>query len=297
MNYVREFTKDCTIRGLTKQTVLNYKCNISDFLAATHGNPTEITQGDLRDHLMILQTRRYKPSTYSSYYASLNTFFEFLIFEGITHENPIPQFRQRYLSHIMKTSHGETRQLISVKDMRKLIKQTDDTKEISLLATLAKTGLRRGEFLDLASKDVNLDKEQIHIRDKPKRSRNTVYMDDELHELMDQYLTWRKRHSESKWLWISKKGGRIHKDYAGNIISALAEPLGLHNPGGPLIERLTPHCFRHWFTTHLYRAGCDPQYIRWLRGDSLQAETWQIYNHIDPDMVRVEYERCIPKLL
>lgn len=297
MNYVEEFQKDCKIRGLTKQTILTYKSNISDFLAATHHNPAEITQRDLRDHLMILQTRRYKPSTYNSYYAALNTFYEFLIYENVVTENPIPAFRKRYLSHIMKTSQGETRQLISIKDMRKLIKQSDDEKEISLMVTLAKTGLRRGEFLDLVSKDVNLDKEQIFIRDKPKRSRNTVYMDDELHASIDEYLTWRKRHSESKWLWISKRGGRIHKDYAGNVISALAEPLGLHNPDGPLIERLTPHCFRHWFTTHLYRAGCDPQYIRWLRGDSLQAETWQIYNHIDPETVRAEYERCIPKLL
>ena len=78
MNYVQEFEKDCMIRGLTKQTISTYKCNISDFLAATHGNPSEITQGDLRNHLMILQTRRYKASTFNSYYASLNTFYDAL---------------------------------------------------------------------------------------------------------------------------------------------------------------------------------------------------------------------------
>ena len=297
MYYVKEFTKDCMIRGLTKQTISTYKCNISDFLAATHGNPTEITQRDLRDHLIILQQRRYKPSTYSSYYAALNTFYEFLIYEKVVVDNPIPTFRKRYLTHIMKTSQGETRQLISIKDMRKLIKQTDDIKEISMMITLAKTGLRRGEFLDLISKDVNLDKEQIFIRDKPKRCRNTVYMDDELHASMDEYLRLRRQHANSKYLWISLRGGRIHKDYAGSVISALAQPLGLHNPSGPLQERLTPHCFRHFVTTHLYRAGMDPQYIKWLRGDSLRSEAWQIYNHIDPETVRAEYERCIPKLL
>lgn len=48
---------------------------------------------------------------------------------------------------------------------------------------------------------------------------------------------------------------------------------------------------------HLYRAGMDPQYIKWLRGDSLQKEAWQVHNHIDIESVRMEYERCIPKLL
>ena len=133
MNYVKEFEKDCMIRGLTKQTISTYKCNVSDFLAATQNNPAAMTQGDLRDHLMILQTRRYAASTYNSYYASLNTFYEFLIFEGITADNPIPAFRQRYLSHIMKTSQGETRQLISIEDMRRLIRQTDEIRIIAML--------------------------------------------------------------------------------------------------------------------------------------------------------------------
>ena len=35
MNYVKEFEKDCRIRGLTKQTILTYRSNISDYLAAT----------------------------------------------------------------------------------------------------------------------------------------------------------------------------------------------------------------------------------------------------------------------
>ena len=83
---------------------------------------------------------------------------------------------------------------------------------------------------------------------------------------LKMYLVWRERNSHTKWLWVTERGGRIHKDYAGSVISTPAQPIGLHNPSGALCERLTPHCFRHFFTTHLYRAGMDPQYIKWLRG-------------------------------
>lgn len=67
----------------------------------------------------------------------------------------------------------------------------------------------------------------------------------------------------------------------------------LHQDKGPLSRKLTPHCFRHWFTTHLFRSGMDPQYIKFLRGDSLREESWQIYNRIDIGLVRAEYLRCM----
>ena len=188
MDYVGEFTKDCIIRGLTKQTILTYKSNISDFLAATHYNPKNITQGDLRDHLTTLQRRKYKASTYNSYYASLNTFYEFLIYEGVVLENPIPAFRQRYLSHIIKLHTGETRQLISIPDMRKLIQQTNEIQIKTILVILAKTGIRRGELLDLKVDDIHLNQGIINISQKAKRSRQIVFIDDELHQILDNTL-------------------------------------------------------------------------------------------------------------
>lgn len=44
MNYATEFEQDCRIRGLTKQTILIYKCNISYFLAATQKMVMDLTE-------------------------------------------------------------------------------------------------------------------------------------------------------------------------------------------------------------------------------------------------------------
>ena len=52
----------------------------------------------------------------------------------------------------------------------------------------------------------------------------------------------------------------------------------------------------HWFTTYLRRAGMPREYIKYLRGDSLN-ETMDIYNHIDFEELKESYDRCIPKLL
>ncbi|WP_052402726.1 tyrosine-type recombinase/integrase [Methanococcoides methylutens] len=295
MDYLKEFAIDCDIRGFHKHTTTTYASHLKDFLEIID-DPISIDQSELRAHLAALQKRNYKASTYNSYYAALNTFYDFLIFEKLIRKNPIPEFRKRYLSHVMKISQGEKRQIISVQDMKDLLHQANDLQERALITTLAKTGLRRGELLDLQAKDIDLDKQEIRLKDKAKRSRTVVFMDEELSKIMEEHLSWRECNAQSHWLWISSRGGRIHKDDPGRIIAKNALALGLHQHGGPLEQRLTCHCFRHFFTTELFRAGMDPQYIKWLRGDSLQKEAWQIYNHIDPEHVREEYEKCIPKL-
>jgi integrase/recombinase XerD len=122
-------------------------------------------------------------------------------------------------------------------------------------------------------------------------------MDDELENALKEFLIWRQQRTKTDFLWISKKGGRIHKEVPGMILADLGRKLHLHQDNGPLGRKLTPHCFRHWFTTHLFRAGMNPQYIKFLRGDSMRSEAWQIYNRIDLELVRGEYLRYIPKIM
>ena len=63
-----------------------------------------------------------------------------------------------------------------------------------------------------------------------------------------------------------------------------------------LKDKFTPHCFRHWFTTHLRRSGMSREYRKWLRGDSPEGAD-DLYDHIDPDEVKMGYLKHIPKLL
>lgn len=138
----------------------------------------------------------------------------------------------------------------------------------------------------------------VHVPEAAKRTNRILFMDAELRFVLEEYiLDWWERYTKSDWLWITKAGGRIHKDHSGQMLAELGQKLDLHRKHGSLDQKLTPHCMRHFFTTHLFRNGINPEYIRWLRGDSMQTSSWQIYNHIDVEDVRKEYERCIPQLL
>ena len=55
MNYVKEFEKDCRIRGLTKHTILIYKYYISDFLAATQNLKMYLAWREAAGYTKIMQ--------------------------------------------------------------------------------------------------------------------------------------------------------------------------------------------------------------------------------------------------
>jgi integrase/recombinase XerD len=143
---------------------------------------------------------------------------------------------------------------------------------------LAKTGIRRGELHDLKESDLDFYRKTIHIPEKKKRSNYISFMDDEFEHTLKEYLVWGNRKAKTEYLLISNKGGRIHKDRYGMILAELGRELHLHRNDRALEAKLTPHCFRHWFTTNLFRSGMNSQYIKFLRGDSLRDEAWQIYN-------------------
>lgn len=288
---------DCQARGLTKHTIETYRSCVLDFLHYHH-DPAAVKLEDLRSYLGTLRIRNLQGSTLKGYFAAISTLYDYLFYYGAIDANPIPSFRKRYLSRIKEQYNGEnTRQLISIQSMQLLVSRADHIRDLALVLSYAKTGMRKSENLDLEIDDINTRTGEFIIPPKAKRSNRRAFMDEELRTVMERYLSWREDHARCDWLWISDAGGHLHKDMPNVILARLAAPLGLHDPCGPLCHRFTTHCCRHFFTTHLRRAGMDKEFIKWLRGDSLSKEAWEIYNHIDPEDVRQEYLRCTPGLL
>ncbi len=297
MNYISGFVSDCEARGLTKHTIETYRSNVRDFLEFS-GKPEAISMDMLRSYLGELRQRGFQGSTLKGYFAAISALYDYLVWENEIEANPVPSFRKRYLSRLKQQYNGEnTRQLPSVQQAQLIVAGCDHILPLALVMTLAKTGMRRGENHGLKVGDINLRTDTIRVPAKAKRSNRLAFIDEELHAVMVKYLAWRKKHAYCDWLWVTESGGRIHKDYPGEVLADLGAALGMHVAGGPLCTRLTPHCWRHFFTSHLRRAGMDPRYIKFLRGDCLTSEAWEIYDHIDPEDVRQEYIQCIPKLL
>jgi integrase/recombinase XerD len=146
-------------------------------------------------------------------------------------------------------------------------------------------------------KDVDLAKGEMILKMKKKRTNRVLFLDNEATAILQKWLAARKNRKceESQALFLSKTGARISKRTIENAIEKHAERVGLHNPGARLEERFTPHCCRHWFVTHLLRAGISRDFVKELRGDT-RGEAIDIYNHIDKKELRESYLAHIPQL-
>lgn len=97
-------------------------------------------------------------------------------------------------------------------------------------------------------------------------------------------------------LFTNQYGDRLKRNGIYEAVTKHAEAVGLHDPdSNDLQDRFTPHCCRHWFTTHLRRAGMKREFIQELRGDT-RGDAIDIYDHIDRDELREAYIANIPTL-
>lgn len=306
VEFLNEYKTDCKTLGMGSHSIESYVSNITLFFDYTKVSFDCIKTSHLIDFLNYLRFKKEvmysgkikygcAKSTIKTYFSSLHSYFEFLVFSEIIKDNPVIRFRKRYLRHVKKDSGPEhIRQLISVRDMAKMVYFSDDPLTRALIITLAKTGLRRNELITLDLNDLNLDTGTIYLKPTAKRSNRIVFIDDETISIIQRYLNQREK-IKSKALFTSKYGNRVNRGRVYQLVTECAFNLGLHNPDGILIEKFTPHCCRHWFTTHLSRAGMSTRYIQTLRGDTVK-DAVDIYTHVDFDSLKDDYLKRIPQL-
>ncbi len=301
--YVEKFRRDCELRGMSHTSVLSYLSAVRLFIRFLQSRGIHVPDVDkqvLREYVKHLQAKKLSFKTLSYDFTVLSTFYEMLAFEGEVLANPVSIVRKRYLTRY-KNGDGlfsETRKLVSVEEMARLVKTIRSERERALVMLLAKTGVRRGELLRMDVGDIDLDAGTIVLKPTAKRTNRRVFFDDETKECLVQWLRARKGLAVPGCdaLFISDKGRRWDRNRAGEYVLIYATIAGLHDPNSNRLEnRFTPHCCRHWFTTHLMRSGMPREHVQELRGD-VRSDAVDIYYHIDPEELRKSYLKHIPKL-
>jgi|WetSurSiteA1Bulk_404760.scaffolds.fasta_scaffold155941_2 integrase/recombinase XerD len=145
---IKSFLQDCQDRGMSKETVETYGWDVQDYLKfLSEKDPCKIERSDLKGYLDHLIARGVGKKTAVIYFAVLHTFYDYLLYEGLVHVNPIDPVRKRYLSSYKLDSHGHTQQIISVEDAARLVAALIDIRDKALVVLLFKTGVRRRELI------------------------------------------------------------------------------------------------------------------------------------------------------
>jgi len=299
---MEDFLGDCQIRGMSPRSLPGYKSALKSFHQYLSRQETAVSGVDketLRGFIEYLKKeRQVAPRTIELTFSVLSSFYEFLAYEGHIQVNPVLPVRKRYLRRFKDNHDGHERKLISITDMARLINSCLDLRDKAIITILAKTGIRRNELISLDLSDVDFVEQRIRLKPTAKRTNRTLFFDDETAFILRRWVRVRDGMNslKSPALFISGHGRRISRNGVYLAVVRPAGQIGLHDPSSDRLEdHFSPHCCRHWFTTHLRRAGMPREFIQELRGD-VRRETIDIYDHIDEKELRESYLASIPQL-
>lgn len=298
---VEQYKEDCDIRGLSTESTRRYISSIKIFVQYLEEDGLDLLSIDrtvFRRFLDYLRKGRgVSQKTIENYFTAISSFYEFMEYEGYIDNNPVQSVRKRYIRRYKDNNEGQMRKLISVQEMEMLINSTMDIRDKAVITLLAKTGIRRNELIKLDIDDVDWVEQSIRLKPTPKRTNRMVFFDDETAFILKRWLRTRdNRKNKSRALFINNQGNRLNRNGVYMAVTKAAESVGLNDPSSRRMEdRFSPHCCRHWFTTHLRRAGMPREFIQELRGD-VRREAIDIYDHIDKKELRESYLAHIPQL-
>lgn len=298
-DYLAPFVQNLELRGRAKVSVDTVRLTVRRYIlwANQEGiDPTKGREEDLLSYLTYLRARGLRKITLARNFSYLSVWFAYLVKTGQPSHNPIPPIQKEYLKDFKRDVRR--RKLISVPEAAKMVASMVDSRNRAILLLLFKTGIRRNELVTLDTNDVDLEEQVVTLKPTGKRSNRTVFFDDEARRALARWLKSRELRNKKNQnaLFLSKDGLRLCSGGVDTLVKEAAMQVSLHNPNSDRLEdKFTPHCCRHWFTTHLRRAGMPREFIQELRGDQ-RREAIDIYDHIDLKELRESYLAHIPKL-
>ncbi len=323
------FLTDQRYYGKSDRTIAAYRRVLRDFesfLTDPERGPRAVTPGtaERRDCMAWVDGLRdgHADSTVATYTAYVHRFYAYLVQIGTFDANPMAVVTDEIEETIDK---DPTRRELSVADMRAFVATISHPLERALLVTLLKTGMRVGELCNLDRRDLALDHPLASDRVRGaltgrtpalyvpangafeedrlasnKRHRGTVIpVDAELRRVLIPWLAIRPDTDTTPaplFTSTTDWGARLHPDTVRRIVRRHATANGWYEPGAPAGDNVTPHYFRHFFTTHLRDRTGDRGIVKYLRGD-VADDILDTYTHNWGGRVRALYEQHIYSLL
>lgn len=307
-----------------------------EFLVNNRDKPPDsaIQQATREDCLAWVHTLRgeYSESTVASYGAYIHRFYRYMTEIETLEGNPMTLVMEGMDEQI---NSDPTRRDISIDQLREFITEINHPLHRAIIVLFAKTGIRVGELVNLDLRDLNLNQidldetfnalprgqlvgrgSSLYVSAEPtkgestngevrgasnKRERDTIIpIDEELeHTLLEWLLIRPRAQSPAEPLFVSTKsnwGQRLSTMQVRHIVVQHASERGWYEGNAEPGENVTPHYFRHFFTTYLRDRTGDRGIVKYLRGD-VADDVIDTYTHNWGDRVRSEYNLAIYSLL
>ena len=329
---IEYFLEDQQYHGRSDRTIEAYERVLRRFESFvsqdTTRNPASVTQRECMSWVHSLRGE-LESSTIAIYASYVHRFYDYMVTIGAFDANPMALVLEEMDESI---DTDPSRRDLSVLEMRGFVADITHPLERALVLTMLKTGVRVGELCNLDLRDVHIDADaiaydgapRVQLESKPrslfvdadairgtvvngerrsasnKRKRSTIVpIDDELEAVLVEWLAIRPDPlSPARPLFLDTGGSwgeRLEPSDVRYVVERHARRHGWYRTGGGATENVTPHYFRHFFTTHLRDRTGDRGVVKYLRGD-VATDVIDTYTHSWGDRVRSVYEENIYSL-
>jgi len=329
-DHIEYFLEDITYQGKSPRTREAYGRVLRDFRGYLDSRGLDLASANHRDCMAYVHQLRGEvgESTVATYASYLHRFYEYMTRVDAFTGNPMSVVIEELDEEI---NTDPQRREITVAEMRAFVAEVTHPLDRAVVVTLLKTGIRAGELCNLDIRDLSLADaavdtshrprldgrpDSLYVDSKPaasavyngerrtasnKRKRaTTIPVDDELARVLERWLAVRPDPaSPADPLFVStgkQWGRRLEPDAVHHIVTQHTRDAGWYQTGAGPEENVTPHYFRHFFTTHLRDRTGDRGIVKYLRGD-VAEDIIDTYTHDWGGRVRERYERCIYSLL
>lgn len=286
-------------RNMSPHTLRNYASDLAQFCeylcSLEKRDDVEITDIDrltIREWMASLHSEHKKTSV-ARKLASLRTFFQFLIREGVVEVNPAklvatPKIERKLPNHL---SMEDAVRFIETPDVNTDLGRRDR----AIIEFLYATGIRVGELVNINLKDVDFREKLVRVTGKRKKQRIVPFHEHALRALMHYIAETRPAflnncpisQRDEKPLFLNYQGTRITTRSVGRMIDKyIKQCADIHD--------ISPHSLRHSFATHLLDSGADLRDIQELLGHALLSTT-QIYTQVSMEKMLAVYDKAHPK--
>jgi len=263
-NALKELRQKLIIEGYSDRTIKMYTLYNQEILYSINKPIKEITSKDLMGYLADKKEKGCENSTLALIHSGGEYFFKKYLKMNILDEIKIPK-KAKTLPKIL------TRE-----EIKELFKATKFGRNRLMLQFMYGSGCRVSEVVKLKVSDINFKERTAIIRGGKGNKDRMIVLSKEWLKYLKKYLDKKKIKTEN--VFTKKNGKNISTDTVQRIVKKAAI-------AAKIPKRVTPHCLRHSYATHLLESGTNIRYIQSLLGHS-NLNTTQIYTNVASEQLK-----------
>jgi site-specific recombinase XerD len=255
-SYLDQVSKEVAIRGLSLSTRKSYVYCLREFFYFC-GDPKSVNVEKIKNFLSFKKSENLAGSSLNLYLSAIKFFYANILFLPVKIPIKFARTPKRLPVVLTKDEIMRVAEVILNRKHRTMI----------LLAYGA--GLRVSEVVAIKVKDLDFDREVIHLRQsKGQKDRYTVLPSKLIYDL--KYFAYQR--SIANYLFESQKGGKLStRTLQVVFLKAIKK--------AEIPKEATFHCLRHSFATHMLENGVNLRFVQELLGHSHISTTMR-YTHV-----------------